>query len=531
MSTADPAPDADVPPPSGLARTVARGASMAAGGYAAGQGVNLLIYLVLARLLSPSDIGAFAAATVLLGFMTLVTDSGMTSALVHRNDRMSEALSTATFSTIGGGLLLGLGGLAVAPLIGFFFDSSRIGELAAAMSGIVVLRTATSVPTAILQRNFSFLRQMVIEPTQVVVFGAIAIPCAIAGLGPWSLVAGQYGGAVVDTAICWLMVDFRPRWRDASYSMWRELAAYGRHVLLATVILRAGESSDTVIVGKGLSGAALGQFRYAARLATTPFQLLLAAAAYVLFPAFSRIAPERERFRGAFIRSLRWMCVLGFPSGLILVPLGVPLAVLLFGSVWRDAGYAAMGMGLFTGASCLSSIASEALKADGHPDRLTRMHIATALVTVIAMLALLPLGLTAVAVGVSIGATAGGVLGLVYMSRVVAVPGRAMVAEVWPPLLAALTMAGAITALEFLVVKAAGRGTVVGLLLVAGEALLAGLVYLAALGLLAPRTTAELLGHLRTAPGLVAAAVRRTPDPEAIAAAEPGLPGSDFIDG
>jgi hypothetical protein len=106
-----------------------------------------------------------------------------------------------------------------------------------------------------------------------------------------------------------------------------------------------------------------------------------------------------------------------------------------------------------------------------------------------------------------------------------------MVAEVWPPLLAALTMAGALTALEFLVVKAGDRGTVVGLLLVVAEALLAALVYLAALGLLAPRTAGELLGHLRQAPAMLRAAVRRPPDQEALAAAEPGLPGSDFIDG
>ena len=57
--------------------------------------------------------------------------------------------------------------------------------------------------------------------------------------------------------------------------------------------MRTGEQSDTVIVGKFLGEAPLGQFRYAVRLAMTPFQLLLAAAAYVLFPAFSRISAER----------------------------------------------------------------------------------------------------------------------------------------------------------------------------------------------------------------------------------------------
>jgi PST family polysaccharide transporter len=499
---------------------------MAAGGYALAQGLNLAFYLVLARLIAPADFGAFAAATVLLGFLGLITDSGITSALIHRKDRMEEALSTATVSTFVGGALLSLAALAVAPVIGFFFDSSRIEGLAAAMSGIVLLRTVVSVPSAILQRSFSFRRRMIVEPAQVIAFGAISVTCAATGMGAWALVAGQYGGAVADVLLSWLLVSFRPRLRQVSFAMWRELASYGRHILFATVILRAGETSDTVIVGKILGEGPLGQFRYAVRLATTPFQLLLAAAAYVLFPAFARISTERDRFHGAFLRSLRWMSVLGFPSGMILVPLGVPLAVLLFGPVWRDAGYAAMGMGLFTGASSLSSVASEALKADGRPDRLTSMHTATAVVTVLSMLALVPLGLSAVAIGLSAGAAVGGTIGMVYVVRLIAVSRRDVVREIWPPLIAALTMAAVMTPVEFLVVKAADQGIAVGLLLVLAEGAAAALVYLVVLGVLAPPVARELVHGARSLRGTMAAALRGAPDEEALDEAEAPLPGN-----
>jgi PST family polysaccharide transporter len=269
---------------------------MAAGGYAAAQGLNLVFYLVLARLLTPDDFGVFAAATVILGFMTLVTESGMTSALIQREPgRMEEALSTAAVWAVAGGTALSLAALAIAPAIGFFFDSSEIGEIAAAMSGVVLLRTLTTTPSAILQRDFSFLRRMVVEPAQVTAFGAVAIVAAANDLGPWALVAGQYAGALIDVVLSWAFVSFRPRLRLASRAMWRELASYGRHILVATMLLRSGETADTVIVGKFLGEGPLGQFRYAVRLAMTPFQLLLAAAAYVLFPAFARITAERER--------------------------------------------------------------------------------------------------------------------------------------------------------------------------------------------------------------------------------------------
>ena len=65
------------------------------------------------------------------------------------------------------------------------------------------------------------------------------------------------------------------------------------------------------------------------------------ALSYVLMPALSRISDDEERFRAAVLRSLRWMMVVAFPASLILLALGEPLTVLVFGPDWRPAGRAA----------------------------------------------------------------------------------------------------------------------------------------------------------------------------------------------
>jgi hypothetical protein len=141
------------------------------------------------------------------------------------------------------------------------------------------------------------------------------------------------------------------------------------------------------------------------------------------------------------------------------------------------------------------------------------------------MAALAPLGLSAIAVGLSLGAAAGGVLGLVYVVRVMAVSKEDVIREVWPPLVAALTMAAIMTPVEFLLVQAADHGTVVGLLLLAAEAIAAIAIYLAVLAILARDTARELLrgvGSAREAFGRVGS---RAPDEEALDQAEAPLPG------
>ena len=88
---------------------------MAAGGYALAQGLNLVVYLVLARLLTPEEFGIYAAATILLGFMGLISESGITSALIHRKDRIEEAMSTGAVWTLVAGVGLSLAALALSP--------------------------------------------------------------------------------------------------------------------------------------------------------------------------------------------------------------------------------------------------------------------------------------------------------------------------------------------------------------------------------------------------------------------------------
>ena len=154
------------------------------------------------------------------------------------------------------------------------------------------------------------------------------------------------------------------------------------------------------------------------------------------------------------------------------------------------------------------------------------MNVVTAGVTIIAMLALVPLGLAAVAVGLSIGAVCGAVVGLVYAIRVIGLRTRDILSEIWPPLLAAAAMVAVMTPVEFLLVEADSRSTVVGLALLALEGVAAVAIYVAALAALAPDTGRELLRGAKSARRSLARAIRGAPDEEALAEAEAPLPGS-----
>jgi PST family polysaccharide transporter len=282
---------------------------------------------------------------------------------------------------------------------------------------------------------------------------------------------------------------------------WREMVRYGRNITVAVLILDARTQADGFIVGKGVGVAALGQFRYAVRIATAPFQATLAVASYVLFPAFARISDDADRFASAFLRSLGTMAVVAFPAGAILVPLGLPLAVLVFGDVWSDAGLAAAAMCAYPAGGMLNSVVFEALKASGRSRELPRLNVVWTGTTLLAMLAMLPFGLTAVAAGVSFGAVVAGAYAVYVADRVLHIPLRSSLAAIWPPALAAVGMAVAMIPLEGLL-DPADRETLAGIGLLGALALCGGVVYLVLLRL----ASATAFGELR---GLAAMAVRK----------------------
>jgi PST family polysaccharide transporter len=178
--------------------------------------------------------------------------------------------------------------------------------------------------------------------------------------------------------------------------------------------------------------------------------------------------------------------IVSMPASLILFPLGEPLAVILFGEVWRPAGQALMAMCLFAAGNSLLSICLEGAKAYGRPAVLARVHLVMMGTTVAAMVALLPLGLDGVAAGLSVGAVAGGAYAAFAFSRTVSMPLGRIWAEVWAPAAAAVVMAATIYPIEHFVLRAGTRGVAAGLALLALEAALAALVYVVALSIMAP---------------------------------------------
>ncbi len=485
---------------SSIRTRVKRVATASAANLGYTQVVSLAQAVALARLLSPHELGVFAAGTILIAFLDTVAEGGLRTALIQRNEAVDEAAETVFWGTLATGAALSLAALAVSPAVGHVFVSDQAGLIAAVVAPTMLISASTSVPNALLQRNFNVKRFMVLGPAVSTSFAVSSVTAALLGMGVWSMVIGTYFQYAALFVASWALVEWRPGRARPSYRLWREMARFGLPLTGGQLVGRTQGMLKGVITGRVLGAAALGQLRYGERLARIPFSAVLEVGAYALLPAFARVAHDTLRLRSMFLTALRvgTIGVAGFTA--LLLALGEPAVVLLLGERWRDAGLVAAAMAGLGLGSVFTTMAAEAIKGAGRTSLINWQTGTDFGVSMMLLLVLIgPLGVVGVGLAVSLTAlTVGGVM-LVVARRVVGVSGRDLRLAVAPSLTAMLVAAACTAALDRLLIRADEHGVAAGLALVAAESILGATVYLATLIMLDRRVLTEVVALARRA--------------------------------
>jgi PST family polysaccharide transporter len=170
------------------------------------------------------------------------------------------------------------------------------------------------------------------------------------------------------------------------------------------------------------------------------------------------------------------MSAVSLPLGVLLIPLGGPLVVLVFGSRWTRSGDVLAALAGYAALQPLISLSGEALKAAGRPALLVRIQGMAAATTAALAGGLVAFGLVGVALAISAASMATCAYALALAAGAVGVAPRRLGRELVAPALAALG-ALALAAEADRLLDAGARSTAAGLALLAAEAVAALALY------------------------------------------------------
>ena len=319
-----------------LRRLAARGVFWTALEHWGYQLATLVIFAVLAHLLSPEAFGLVALATVFTNLLKIVADQGMADAIVQRPDLEGEHLDSAFWMSVAFGALLTVLLAAAAWPIAAIFGEPELGPVLAAMALTLFISGLSSVQRALLRREFSFGSLTARSLIAVAIGGIVGVIAALLGAGVWSLVAQILTFQVVAVITLWFASDWRPRFRF-SWDHFKELLPFGASIVGYRAFRLANTQIDNLMIGFFLGATALGFYVVAYRLLRLIINVSTSVIGSVAFPTFSRVQHDKQRVLGLYYRTIRMAALIAFPAFLGLVVIAPEVTMLVFGSGWEPS--------------------------------------------------------------------------------------------------------------------------------------------------------------------------------------------------
>ncbi|MGK7866342.1 oligosaccharide flippase family protein [Falsiroseomonas sp. E2-1-a20] len=458
---------------------IARGTAWAAAASWGRQILQLVVFLVLARLLGPETYGLLATALIVTASSeVLITDGGWREALIACPVLDPRHLDSVFFALCALGLGLFAAITALAPLLASGFGTPEAAPLLGPLALALPLSALVLVPDALLQRELRFAPLAIASWLALVTGGAVGIGMAVTGHGVWSLV----GYHLADAATRCIVVALAAGWRPSGRMSWPhllEILRFARHVFGESLIQLVEYLLSRWVVAVGFGPAALGLFQMARKVVELVEELLLGALARVALPAFTGLRAVPGRLEPGATTALRLALAVALPCSLGLAVLAPDLVRLALGPAWVESGILLRLLALALLAAPPFYVTRALLQALGRVGwQLVAAALSAALLALL-LVGLAPFGLPGIALAPALQALLMAPISLVLVARVSGISLLRSLRATCPTLAAAGAMAAALLAW----LELAGQ-TLPAALVIALAPPLGAAVYLGALALL-----------------------------------------------
>jgi len=350
------------------------------------QGIQFLVMLVLARLLSPAEFGLLGMLSLFIALAGSVVDSGFGSALIQRKEITEADKSSVFLFNAAMGAFMALTIFSAAPWIAGFYREPILLPLTRLMALNLFIGSFGVVQVAVLTRNLDFRTPCKAGIVAMIVSGTSAVWMAWRGYGVWSLAAQSVIYTTVSTGLIWAFCPWKPSLRFRFESL-RSLFGFGSRMLASGLLYTFFDRIQLAVIGKAFSAAALGFYTRAFSTQQFPVSFLSAVVNRVTFPIFSRLSHNRDSIRPAVRRALVSIMLPTLPMMLGLAVVARPLVLVLFGEKWLPCVPYLRVLGIAGALWPLQVMNLDVVMAVGRSDLVLRLEIVKKVLIGIGLLA------------------------------------------------------------------------------------------------------------------------------------------------
>ena len=297
------------------------------------QGVQFIISIILARILTPSDFGLIALALIFLNILQTINDVGFGAALIHKQDRDDLDFSTIFVFNLTLGVILYTIVYFTAPIIADFFQHSRLSSLIRLLGLNLIITSFNIVQRTKLIIDVDFKTQAQGSLMATVISGCIGITCALKGFGVYSLVFQSLFSNIINVTFLWFKVVWRPSF-IFSYKRFITLFSFAYKLVLARLVNNVFRELYSALIGKSFSSDLLGFYNRSNSFLHIGSSNIVSIVQRVSIPVFCKKQDNLKEMQTSLLNFTKQTAMIVCPLICGVFVLAEPLVIVLLTDKW-----------------------------------------------------------------------------------------------------------------------------------------------------------------------------------------------------
>ncbi|KKR12430.1 MAG: Membrane protein involved in the export of O-antigen and teichoic acid [Candidatus Woesebacteria bacterium GW2011_GWA1_39_21b] len=291
---------------------------------------------IIAHILTPFSLGVFGIVTIVLGFLEIITETGINIFLIQEKDDINGYINTAWVVSIVRGLLISLLIFASAGAVSGFFNSPASKSLLNMAALVPLIRGLINPSIVKFQKELQFNKEFMYRISIFVVESIVSVLGVIILKSVYGMIWGLLAGAIFEVFYTFIVARPWPKF-DFNSIKTKRVIDRGKWVTLYGIFDYLYTQSDNIAIGRILGVAPLGIYQNAYKISTSPLTEVGNIFFRVTFPVFSKISGETARLKSAFIKNTVVNFALMLGAGIFIFIFAAPIVQILFGKGWESA--------------------------------------------------------------------------------------------------------------------------------------------------------------------------------------------------
>jgi O-antigen/teichoic acid export membrane protein len=301
-------------------------------------GANLVqfgVTVILARLLSPEEIGIFSITAVLIAIAHFFRDFGVVSYLQQTKDITRDNVAAALGVMLTSSWLVALLTYLAGPYAAAYYKQPGIADVMAVLALGYVFIPFGAVTHSLLTRDYRAKEQAYVRVFSTFSYAISAIYLAYNGHSYMSLAWANLVNIVV-TAIAY--IPFRPAaavWLP-SFKGWRQVVSFGAGATFGNALSAVNNAIPDLVLGKLSGPHDVGVMSRAMSTTQLLNYIVGPTIGYAVLPYFSKAHHSGQELASLLTKGTAYLTGLMWSALACTAIFAEPLTLLLYGETWAE---------------------------------------------------------------------------------------------------------------------------------------------------------------------------------------------------